>query len=297
MKDDGAPPSVAGGAGQEVAAAAWSVPAEIAGLQLSVRCAPDRTRSRAPDDSYELLQLASGRWGIAVIDMKARARNRPGQSGKLGPPPVSAETTGAIGMARAGLHSAAQVESSPGQVLASFSRWLHGMPPVGSCFFTAFYATVRPSVIGALVRICAAGMQTVYLRRADGSVLVVPQQETFLGLSSDSELREERLLLRPGDSLILVTGSVTGADRTSSGSAWLARVMADLGSMSAARTAEVVLNAVRERRGVRADDKTIVLVLKMPSHRRGSGTHSAGWPGARRYPEITPSSGWPWRWR
>jgi hypothetical protein len=298
MDDEGRSPSVQGGkGGTEVAAAAWSIPAEIAGLQLSVRCARNGTRARNPDDSYELLQIASGRWGISVIDIKPRAWHRPVKSARAGPPLVSAPTAADIRMARAGLRAAAQAESSPSEVLATFSQWLHGMTSVGTCFYTAFYATVRPSVIGALVRVCAAGMQTVYLRRAEGSVHVVPQQETFLGLSSSSDLREERLLLRHGDSLILVTGSVTGADRTLSGAAWLASVMADLGSVSAARTAEIIMTAVQDRGGARADDRTIVLVLKMPSHRRGSGTHSAGWPGARRYPEVSPSAARPWRWR
>jgi len=191
-----------------------------------------------------------------------------------------------LAVARAVLRATAQIEHRPSRVLAALNRALLAGSERDRRSVSAIYASVRPARARTRVRICAAGLNSAFVRRADGRVAAVVRSGAALGERPDPQLRDTRLLLRPGDSLILVTSGVihalTGRGEAD-GDAGLRRVLGDLGAASAARCTDTILREVRKAYGGRPDHEIVALVLKVPSRRRGSGTHSGGWTGTRRY--------------
>ena len=95
----------------------------------------------------------------------------------------------------------------------------------------------------------------------------VGQPGTLLGLLPDPELSDTRLLLRPGDSMILFTDGVTESrshvDRDLYGDERLAELIGGLGDLTAAQMAAAVIKAVRAFSGGVISDDTVVLVLKV----------------------------------
>ncbi|HUJ04897.1 MAG TPA: SpoIIE family protein phosphatase [Streptosporangiaceae bacterium] len=255
-------------------------PVAIACIQFSARSARGRPDGAGLGDFYEVLPLAAGRWGVAVGEV----RPGPGPDAAAAP---AASGTGSLTVARAVLRATALIEQQPSRVLAALNRALLASAEPDRRSVAATYAVVRPSRARTWVRVSAAGQHTVYVRRGDGTVSAHVRQGAPLGLRADPQLRDTRLLLRAGDSLIMVTESVTAALASagypSSGDDRLRYILAGLGGASAARAADTIVRAVRDCHGGRPDQEVVALVLKVPSRRRGSGTHSGGWTGTRRY--------------
>lgn len=257
-------------------------PTAIDRLQFSARCALGRSAGNGSGDFYDVLQLSAGRWGIAVADVAADPVDDPQR------------TAGGITVARAVLRATAQIQRRPSLVLAALNRALLAWPAPERRTMTAVFAIVRPTRAGAWVRICVAGPQTAFLRRADGAVSVLAKPGTPLGQRTDPCLHDARLLMRPGDCLVLVTDSLTSAlaagGQTLSGAIPLPLLLAGLDCTSAARCADVIIRAAVHAHGRRPDTEIVVLVLKVPTRRRGAGTHAAGWPGTQRSATALPLS-------
>jgi serine phosphatase RsbU (regulator of sigma subunit) len=248
------------------------IPAAFAGLQFSARCSVPAGGIAEPGDQYDVLPLGR-RCGIAVVGARAARRQA-----VTGSPPAENGVTAA----RATLLAVAGSEPNPSKVLAAVNEALIALPGAERKLITAVYATFRPAVNGVQVRISGAGQQTNYVREAGGRVLPLTHLTTLLGLGAHPHLREDRLLLRPGDSLVMVCGSVTGADHVSAGSGQVSQIVSDLGSASAVKSADTIIRAVTELRGGRLDPNVIVLVLKLPGNYKASAAHAAPWPGTRR---------------
>jgi len=272
----GAAPGVPGAAHGD----AWPA---IPGLQLSVRWTGPPPGSGL-GDFCDVFARPAGRWGIVVGAAWADGPVRP-----AGGPPVSESVSAAVTTAR----ETARAARRPSAVLAAVNRAALDAPPAGPLLLTASYATVLPTRAGALLRICTAGDQVGLIRRARGAVAPAGRAGAPLGLRTDPRLRDARLVLRPGDSLLLVTESVIEALAGSAcprnqpgwsqpGSERLREILAGLDGATAARSADTILRAVRDAVGGRLDLPTIAVVLKVPRRRRGSGVHSGGWPGSGR---------------
>lgn len=265
--------SIAGGA---------QVPAELGNLQFSGRSARGHTVSSGHGDFFDAFGLPSGRWGIVVGNARAGAASQDGMA------------DGGIALARTVLRATAQVEFRPAMVLVSAHRALLAAPAHDRLQVAATYATLRPGRAGTWVRICTAGGQLAYVRRRDGRVVAHGKPGSRLGADPGAQPCLTRLLLRPGDSLILVTDCVPdalsgainglldhGAART--GVDRLRAIIGDLGAASAPRTTDTILRAVRDTAGRPSSQGIVAVAVKVPARRRGSGVHSGGWPGTRRY--------------
>jgi serine phosphatase RsbU (regulator of sigma subunit) len=249
-------------------------------MQFSARFMRGYAGAGGFGDFYDVLPLAVGRWGVAV----GAVRGDPELEGQL--------SAGSITVARAVLRATALIDTRPSRVLASLNRALLAWPEGERRYLTAIYATVRPIRRGARVRICVAGPPTGYLRRACGHVTRLAKAGSPLGVDADPHLHDLRLVLRPGDSLILMTESMTnvltGDDPSLPETGRLPLILAGLDSASAARSTDVIVRAVADASDQRPDQQMVVLALKVPRRRRGTGTHSAGWPGTRRYRADAP---------
>ena len=252
----------------------------IPGLQISVRCTGFQPDRGGLGDFCDVFALPAGRWGVVVgaawADRSAGRR------------PASKSVESAV----TALRSAARSVSRPSAALAAVNRAARAAPPDRPLLLTATYATVLPTRAGTLVRVCTAGDQVVLLRRAGGAVITAGRTGVPVGLGQDQRLRDVRLLLRPGDSLLLATEAVTealaGAGRSRNLPGWsqpgaerLREIVAGLAGATAARSADTILRAVRDAAGGRPDLPTIAVVIKVPRRRRGSGVHAGGWPGSR----------------
>jgi phosphoserine phosphatase RsbU/P len=224
----------------------------IPGLQVAARYAAGGTGVEVLGDFYDVFPSVRGSWGMAVGDV----------CGKGVP---AAKSTA---LARYTLRAEAHRETMPSAILAALNQalldWLTDDPR----FLTAIYATVRPTLAGASVRISSAGHPLALVRRADGRVQTFGRPGTLLGLLDDPELHDVRSLLRPGDSMILFTDGVIEArghaDRELFGDDRLRDVIASLGDESATGIADAIQQAVLSFSGAAISDDSVALVLKIP---------------------------------
>jgi len=227
---------------------------EIPGLQVAARYAAGGTGAEVLGDFYDVFPSVRGSWGMVVGDV----------CGKGVP---AAKSTA---LARYTLRAEAHRETRPSVILAALNQalldWLTDDPR----FLTAIYATVKPTVAGASVRISSGGHPLALVHRANGSVRAVGRPGTLLGLLPDPELHDPRCLLRAGDSLILFTDGVTEArshtGRSLYGDDRLHDLIAGLGSMPAARIADAIQQAVLSFTSGKISDDTVTLVLTVPRH-------------------------------
>jgi hypothetical protein len=286
LRRDGEILSQRPGEPEHSAGSTGEAPVAIPGLQFAARCTWRGTEAGSLNDFCDVLPLSGRRWGFSVVDVRTSASRGPvppkhasypqfsqfGQAAQFlnGGHPADE----AAHRARAVLRAMAAKDDSPSKVLAALHRVLAAMPAHEQRPMTAIYATVQPGVKGMRVRISAAGQQTIFFRQARGRVLRISQLGILLGVASEPRLQEERLLLKPGDSLIMLTGSITGADRITSGAERIGQIVSDLGSASAARSTETILSAIVDLRGGSADPKVSALVLKAQSDSRLPGLHA-----------------------
>jgi sigma-B regulation protein RsbU (phosphoserine phosphatase) len=224
----------------------------IPGLQVAARHVAGGRGTEVLGDFYDVFPSVRGNWGIVVGDV----------CGKGVP---AAKSTA---LARYTVRAEAHREIRPRLILAALNQalleWLTDDPR----FLTAIYATVRPTLAGASVQISSAGHPLALVRRADGRVQAFGRPGTLLGIFPDPELHDSRKLLRAGDSLILFTDGVTEArsriDRDLYGDERLRDLIAGLGDMSAARTADAVQQSVLAYSGADISDDAVALVLKVP---------------------------------
>jgi serine phosphatase RsbU (regulator of sigma subunit) len=241
----------------------------VDGLQLSARSLPGRDIDDDRGDFFDLYPLRPGRLGIVVGDVSDMGDIR---ATTVQHWPVARKPGEGVARALAILRAMASIKARPSWVLAGLNQVSLAWPVPDPSVLNVTYAAVRPTRAGMLVRICTAGQQRPFVRRASGGVFALGKLGLPLGLHPDPRLHDVRLLLRPGDSLILVTDNVThalGQDHTSFGAERLCQIVADSGGASAARTVGAILSEVRDFTGGDVAHDTVALVVKVPRQRAG----------------------------
>jgi len=246
----------------------------LPGLRLAARCLPARPGAELAGIFYDVVPAAGGRWGLLVGEV----------SGQVS---IAARS---IALARRALAAQAREAARPSAILAGLNQEILDWPAADRRLLAVICAIVRPSLAGTIVQVSSAGRTGALVRRADGSMHTLGQPGALLGLRPDPDLRDSRRLLRAGDSLILVSDSVTDAcgpaEADPLGADRLRQVVAGLGGGSAARAADDLLRAAAAFSGGQIGGDAVALVLKVPGNKPGPGAHAAAWPGTQAYQTV-----------
>jgi sigma-B regulation protein RsbU (phosphoserine phosphatase) len=166
----------------------------VPGLAVAARLLPGRGGILVGGDFYDVFALPSTRWGVVLGDVVGHG--------------ARAATLAAL--ARYTLRTLAVLQASPRRVLGGLNDAVLARGE-SERFLSAVYLTTRVTPRGVQVRLARAGHPAPLLRLADGTVQVLDSPGSLLGLLPDAEVREVRLLLAPGDLLLLYTDGVTEA--------------------------------------------------------------------------------------
>ena len=200
-------------------------------------------------DFYDLFEVADGCFGLLLGDVSG----------------VGPEAAALTGMARYTVRAVAEAEEAPCAVL---TRLNEALLRLGSDrFLTAVYATLQPKEDGVVpVVLCSGGHPPAFVLRDDESVEVLDQATgMLLGVFPTVELSDDKLVLHPGDTLVLVTDGVLEA-RDADGNEFGYDRLSDLLATCAGRSAEGIARrierSVLDHREDRADDDLAIVVLR-----------------------------------
>ena len=226
----------------------------IDGLEIAVRYRPAGDVAVVGGDFYDVFPSADGTWMVVLGDVCG----------------VGPEAAAVTGVARYSLRAVARQDPSP-------SRSLHAVNDAiatrraDSRFCTAVVLACRPGRAGAgdtTFTWSNAGHPAPVLLRDDGSVeLLDARLGPLLGVIPDAEFHDDKIVLGPGDALILYTDGVIEA-RDAGEQFGEARLLA-LAATCAGRTADgiarrIELAVIDHLRAVPDDDVAIVVIRAVP---------------------------------
>jgi serine phosphatase RsbU (regulator of sigma subunit) len=227
---------------------------EIAGLDAAARYRPSGAGvpgrgNLVGGDFYDLFEVADGRFGLLLGDVSG----------------VGPEAAALTGVARYTVRAVAEAEEAPSAVL---TRLNEALLRLGSDrFLTAVYATLEPKADGVVpVVICSGGHPPAFVLRDDESVEVLDRAGgMLLGVFRSVELADDKVVLHPGDTLVLVTDGVLEARDAGGveyGYARLQALLATCAGRSAEGIARRIERSVLDHREDRADDDLAIVVLR-----------------------------------
>jgi serine phosphatase RsbU (regulator of sigma subunit) len=226
----------------------------IPGLDAAARYRPSGTDTTGRTkvvggDFYDLFEISPGCFAVVLGDVSG----------------VGPEAAALTGVARYTVRAVAEAEGAPSSVL---TRLNEALLRLGSeRFLTAVYATLEPKPDGVVpVVLCSGGHPPAFLLRDDESVEVLDRATgMLLGVFSTVELTDDKIVLHPGDTLVLVTDGVLearDADGNEFGFARLETLLATCAGRSAEGIARRIERSVLDHRGDRADDDLAIVVLR-----------------------------------
>jgi sigma-B regulation protein RsbU (phosphoserine phosphatase) len=224
------PASIPQPAGYELAAD-WQAAHEVAG------------------DFYDLVDLGEdGRMGVLIADV----------SDKGAPAAIF------MAVARSLIRGNVVGSTSPREAMEGANRLVFADSRAGM-FVTAFYLELQPG--SGQIEYVNAGHNLPLLRRADGTIEVLPRGGMALGVEADNPLVLRELTLGVGDLLVLYTDGVTDAtnDRMEEfGTEQLTDIVAGCGGLTAVACLQRILAAVAEFAGGGApfDDITLLVIRR-----------------------------------
>ena len=222
---------------------------DVPGVEVAVRWEPARG-GEVGGDFYDLFQSGDGTWAVVVGDVCGKG---------LGAATVTA-------LARYTLRAAALQTDVPREALQLLNDALLRQRPGDERFVTAVYVTARVVGDGLALLLSSAGHVPALLRRADGTVEVLPAGGMPLGLFDDPALSDTVAELHPGDALFCYTDGITEArrGRHEFGLNRLQHVVASTVGMKAEDAAAFIDENVAQFRDGELTDDTAMLILSVP---------------------------------
>ncbi|MCL6734702.1 SpoIIE family protein phosphatase [Streptomyces neyagawaensis] len=168
---------------------------EIPGMSVAARYVPTGGGLQVGGDWYDMIALPSGRFALVIGDVQGH----------------DVRAAGLMGQLRIALRAYASEGHPPDAVLSRASRFLHGVTADTSGdtytdlrFATCLYVEVDP--VTGVLDIARAGHPDPAIRMADGTVLVRPTPGGLpLGIDPDADYPTTRLVLEPGETMLLCT--------------------------------------------------------------------------------------------
>jgi PAS domain S-box-containing protein len=225
---------------------------EIPGLEVAVRYHSIADGGAVGGDFYDCFSISPGRWLVAVGDVAGKG------------------TAAAVltGLARHTLRAIALREERPEEMLRFLNEALLRQAS-DNAFCTVGCATLERTADGGFdAWLAAGGHPFPLLVRAGGHVEEVVVRGTLLGVESSPLLEPTRLLLGPGDTLVLYTDGVVDA-RASGGERFGEERLRAAVDAAAGGAAAAVARAVDEavaafEPDVQRDDRAIVVLRVSP---------------------------------
>ncbi|MBP5907083.1 SpoIIE family protein phosphatase [Streptomyces sp. LBUM 1478] len=167
---------------------------EIPGMSVAARYVPTGGGLQVGGDWYDMIALPSGRFALVIGDVQGH----------------DVRAAGLMGQLRIALRAYASEGHPPDAVLSRASRFLHGVTNDSAAHFadlrfaTCLYVEVDPA--SGVLDIARAGHPDPVVRMADGTVLVRPTPGGLpLGIDPDADYPTTRLVLEPGETMLLCT--------------------------------------------------------------------------------------------
>ncbi len=163
------------------------------GLDLAGR---NRPANQVGGDYFDYLESDDGRHQLIIADVSGH----------------NMASAMAMVMARSHLRGIARRESMPSRILGELASGLFADLTRNELFITCFLLTVvEQSEAGTVVRYTNAGHNPPLLLRASGEVEWLGGGGPMVGFLPDVEYVERKLLLEPGDLIVMYTDGVTEA--------------------------------------------------------------------------------------
>jgi sigma-B regulation protein RsbU (phosphoserine phosphatase) len=210
---------------------------------FSVKYEPQSPDAPVGGDIYDLFHLGSGRWGVVIADVSGKGL-------------VAARKTA---MVKYALRSYAREHPSPARVLEHLNDALFDEPDLTD-FVTLIYGVLDES--NTTFTYASAGHEPPILRRADGRFETLPPTGVVLGVVRDNTYRDNRVVFRRGDGLLLYTDGLSDA-RTKDGlflnSAGIEQILERLSDCPVESMADTLIASVCGSWGNRLKDDTVVM--------------------------------------
>ncbi|MFI2431447.1 SpoIIE family protein phosphatase [Streptomyces sp. NPDC018693] len=166
---------------------------EIPGMTLAARYIPTGGGLQVGGDWYDMIPLPGGRFALVIGDVQGH----------------DVRAAGLMGQLRIALRAYASEGHRPDAVLSRASRFFYGIThaddaPADLRFATCLYVEVDP--VTGVLEAARAGHLDPAIRMADGTVIVRATAGGLpLGIDPDSDYPTTRLLLEPGEVMMLCT--------------------------------------------------------------------------------------------
>ncbi|MEV6395021.1 SpoIIE family protein phosphatase [Streptomyces sp. NPDC051907] len=208
----------------------------IPGMEVAARYVPTGGGLQVGGDWYDMIPLPSGRIALVIGDVQGH----------------DVRAAGLMGQLRIALRAYASEGHRPDAVLARASRFLHGITDGHESgehgaprFATCLYLEVEPAT--GHVEMARAGHPEPAVRTADGTVLMRPVEGGLpLGIVPDTDYPTTRLVLEPGETLMICTDGLieTGGHDLDTGWARLRTVLQGQDEQSLEELADSLVQAV-----------------------------------------------------
>ncbi|MFJ8823932.1 SpoIIE family protein phosphatase [Streptomyces sp. NPDC102467] len=209
---------------------------EIPGMSVAARYVPTGGGLQVGGDWYDLIPLPTGRIALVIGDVQGH----------------DVRAAGLMGQLRIALRAYASEGHRPDGVLSRASRFLHGIGdtahggnPEDPRFATCLYVEADPAT--GVLEFARAGHPDPAIRMADGTVLMRPTAGGLpLGIDPDADYPMTRLVLEPGETLLLCTDGLieTGGHDLDTGWARLRKTLESGPAETLEELADALVQAV-----------------------------------------------------
>jgi diguanylate cyclase (GGDEF)-like protein len=230
-----------------------AAPPEFAGVDVDGQCIP---AANVGGDYFDYLVDGQGRLILVIADVAGH----------------SISSALLMAMARSILRREVTAAVGPAQLLEATNRALFADLVRAELFITAFCACYDPR-LGRL-EYANGGHNPPYLRRADGSLIVLDTDGVAIGILEEGGYEQRALQLRPGDILLLYTdGVVESADpeQRQFGDERLRDLVGRSNGASPHELIDAVLGAVRDHATGQQQQDDVTLVALRVTGTMGGG--------------------------
>jgi serine phosphatase RsbU (regulator of sigma subunit) len=224
----------------------------LPGLDVAARFRAAGEGLEVGGDFYDLFETGDSGWAVAIGDVCGKG----------------SEAAAITALARYTVRAAAMRQDGPSQILGLLNEALLRQR-TDKRFCTVLYGRLEANGRGHYFEFASGGHPLPLVLRALGSTAPggeVGVPGTLLGIVPDPSLSDARVLLCPGDALVLYTDGVTdsAAPARILDSDSLAAAVGPPGELDADEIAERVMQAALSGVGVEPRDDIAILVLKVP---------------------------------